>query len=606
MNKQDKILNLNENSPWTDRHWIIAILIVGLGILLRFMDLGDKPYHHDEAIFGMYAFYQFTDPQNAYYKYIPMLNGPLLFHLQAHIFKLFGANDFTGRLLPALLGSGMLLIPFYFRKKIHLGLFLTILSLISFSPVFIYYSRFLRHEYLVIACYALFLYFIMQKPTNLKFFILPFLFWLHWCIKENVFVFAAILLGYFLYDTLLGKYKEKYLLEKESTSFTSLNFKFSEKIQAWWLLGGFAVGLLFFYLLYTNFGNFHDGFKSGLFDGLTYWYEQHSIERIKGPFSIHLMMFNWYELCAFLYICGALITQIIKHYTKFQKLLILYFTVILICICLIFSSTLLEYSLIKDFFKLKFSLDIFLFFFLLFIALLHTTILLLKNLKNESFFYYLFIAHFFTYSYLGEKVPWLVLYPLFFGLIYATFVYHKEEVWQKYFSWKINNTFSLSTVILLTLITSNLYQAIRLNFFRAANIQEFIIQVHPVHDYKNALNHILETIKLKKPLTPPSILMMDDATWISTWYFKNAQLPTNFSAMGKPLDQNDIILSKHPNLPLYETHNKVEVSYSGWWVPDYNKFNFFSFYAYAFNHAAWNESGLMKYYIYSRKGFYEP
>ncbi len=100
--------------------------------------------------------------------------------------------------------------------------------------------------------------------------------------------------------------------------------------------------------------------------------------------------------------------------------------------------------------------------------------------------------------------------------------------------------------------------------------------------------------------------MMEDATWISTWYFKHARLPTSFSLETKPLDQNDIILSKDANLAILATHNKIEVNYSGWWVPDYNKFNIINFYAYAFNHQAWNECGLMKYYIYTRKGFYEP
>lgn len=596
-----------EYSKWSDKHWFMTLAIVVVGIMLRFVDLGDKPYHHDEAIFGMYAFYHFDNPVSGYYKYIPMLNGPLLFHLQAQIFKFFGATDFTGRLIPAFLGSAMIFIPFMFRKKIAPGLFLLIISLISFSPVFIYYSRFLRHEYLVISCYAFFLYFLIQKPSGLKFFIIPFLFWLHWCIKENVYVFTAIIIGFVIFNYLIVYYKNNFLKDKTITTFASTYFKINQTKQWWWLASGFLVGLGVFYLLYSNFGVYNKGFADGLYrEGFSYWLNQHNEERIKGPFAIHFMMMNWYELCAFIYICFAFITQVVKYYSKPQKYILLYFIVIMTCISLIFSGSLLEFSLFKDFFKLKFSLDIFLFFLYIFIALVHTGILIWHKLKMEGFLFYLFIAHFFTYSYLGEKVPWLVLYPLFFGLIYATHVYYKEEIWQKYLDWKVNNTIALSSILLIISMSSNLYQAIRLNFYRSSNIEEYIIQVHPVAAYKDALNHILETIKLKKFPTPPSILMLDDATWISTWYFKHARLPTAFTKETKPLDQNDIILSKDPALPVLETHNKIEVDYSGWWVPDYQQFNPINFYAYAFNHHAWSVSGLMKYYIYTRKGFYEP
>jgi uncharacterized protein (TIGR03663 family) len=607
MDYKSNTFSSEQESTWSDRHWLLAILLVATGVVLRFYNLGDKPYHHDEAIFGMYAFYHFDNPQTGFYKYIPMLNGPLLFHLQAQIFKFFGATDFTGRLIPAVLGSSMLFIPFLFRKKLSSGLFYTILALICLSPVFIYFSRFLRHEYLVISCYVLFLYFLLQKPSNLKFFILPFLFWLHWCIKENVYVFAAIIIGFLIFDAMITQFKKKYLLDKEVTTFSSTYLKTTTPIQLVFVAIGLLAGFILFYLLYSNFGVFNDGFLDGICrQSFSYWFNQHSIERIKGPFAIHFMMLNWYELCAFLFICFAYIAQCLQYYSKTQKYILLYFIVALTCITLVFTPTILDISLFRDFFKLKFSLDVFLFFFYIFIAVMHTSILLWNKLKIEGLLYYLFISHLFTYSYLGEKVPWLVLYPLLFGLIYATHTFYKQEIWQKYLNWKVNGTLSLSGIIMLVILSSNFYQAVRLNFFRSANIEEFIIQVHPVHAYKNALNHIINTINIKKFPTPPSILMIDDSTWISTWYFKHARLPTTFSREAKPLDQHDIILSKDPNLAVMETHNKIEVDYSGWWVPDYDKFSFINFYAYSFNHIAWNVSGLMKYYIYTRKGFYEP
>ena len=601
MNNQSNTFSSDENLHWNDRHWIFAILLVAFGILLRFLDLGDKPYHHDEAIFGMYGFYHFDNPNTGFYKYIPMLNGPLLFHLLAKIYKWFGANDFTGRLIPALLGSTMLFIPFIFRTKLQRGLFFFLLSLISFSPVFIYYSRFLRHEYLVLTCYSLFLFAIIQKPSMGKFALLPFLFWLHWCIKENVYVFVAIILGYLIFDQFIAKIKSS------QQNFYSLYLKTNHGKQWSAMAIGFLAGFILFYLLYSNFGIFIDGFKDGLYrQSFSYWFNQHSIERIKGPFSIHFMMFNWYELCALLFIVFAILVQIKNYYTKNQQYLLLFVFTILFLVVLFFAPFLLELPLLKDFFKLKITLDVFLFFFFIFLAIMHTTILIFHNKHLNSFLFYLFIAHLFTYSYLGEKVPWLVLYPLFFGLIYATTTFYEEKTWENYLHWKVNNTFKLSSYLLVFLLGFTITQSIRLNFFRAANIEEFIIQVHPVDDYKNALNRIIETIKLKKPQVLPQILLMDDATWISSWYLKHLRLPTSFNRNDKPLANNDIIITKDSNMMILDTHNKVEVDYSGWWVPDYDKFSLINFYAYAINHQAWSVSGLMKYYIYTRKGFYEP
>lgn len=601
MNSQSNTFSSDATPVWQERHWVLAILIVSFGILLRFLDLGDKPYHHDEAIFGMYAFYHFDNPLTGFYKYIPMLNGPLLFHLQSKIFKYLGATDFTGRLIPALLGSAMLFIPFIFRKNIHRSLFFCILSLVSFSPVFIYYSRFLRHEYLVIMCYSIFLYTVVQKPSLWKFAVLPFLFWLHWCIKENVYVFVAIMMGFVFFDLIMSK------IEKSASTFNSQFLKISDRQHWIALVIGFSAGFILFYLLYSNFGVFNDGFKDGLYrQGFSYWLNQHSIERIKGPFSIHFMMLNWYELLALIYISAAIIVQVWKHYTKFQITILLYFMVILFCITLMFSSSLLELQIFKDFFKLKMALDLYLFIFFIFIAVFHTGIIWKKKLHLNSFLFYLFIAHLFTYSYLGEKVPWLVLYPLFFGLIFATYTFYHEKTWETELSWKVNNTLSLSTYLIVILLGFNITQSIRLNFFRAANIEEFILQVHPVHAYKNALYRIIETVQLKKVPVLPSILLQEDATWISTWYLKHLRLPTSFNKNDKPLADNDIILAKDANLPVLDTHNRVEVDYSGWWVPDYEKFTLTNFYAYSINHQAWSVSGLMKYYIYTRKGFYEP
>jgi uncharacterized protein (TIGR03663 family) len=600
MNTKEKESVLDNSLTWKESDYFICLVIICLGVVLRFLHLDAKPYHHDEAIFGMYAFYHYDNPATGFYKYIPMLNGPLLFHLQALLFKFFGASDYVGRLIPAFLGSVFILIPLYFKKSLNKNLLLFFVALMSFSPLFLYYSRFLRHEFLVISCYCLFLYFLLLDKSVLKFAAIPFLFWLHWCIKENVYVFVAIFLGFIFFDFIVQK-------TQRSKSFIAQYFPLNGSQKWSYFVPGFLLGLLVFYLLYSNFGVFNKGFTDGLYkESFTYWLNQHKIERIKGPFSIHFLMLNWYELMGFLTIVAAFCFQVKSYYSKQQKLLLFNVIFSLAVISFVFSESLLKMDFLYSFLKLKISLDLFLCFFLLFIAVYHTLILQLKKLQIHSFLFYLFIAHFFTYSYLGEKVPWLALYPLFFGLIYACHVFYYEATWEKFLDWRVNNTLKASTYLLILVSLFNLYSGIRTSFIRAANIEEFIIQVHPVDEYKNTLQNIMETTERKKSSQQTSVLLLDDSTWITTWYFKEMKYNVQFDKMAKPLESHDIILSKDPNLAVLDTHNKVEIDYSGWWVPDYKLMNLVSFYHYAITHKAWNVSGLMKYYVYSKKGFYEP
>ena len=52
------------------------------------------------------------------YVHDPMMHGPLLFELNALIYLLFGASDFTARLVPALLGVGVIGLPFLLRHEL--------------------------------------------------------------------------------------------------------------------------------------------------------------------------------------------------------------------------------------------------------------------------------------------------------------------------------------------------------------------------------------------------------------------------------------------------------------------------------------------------------
>ena len=114
-----------------------------MALALRFYDLGDRPFHHDES---QDAYFSWLFSKNGDYEYNPLLHGPLRFYLTAGIFKVFGASDFTARLAPALMGTAMVAFPYFLRRQIgHIAAF-TAAVLLAIGPSYLYFSRFARED----------------------------------------------------------------------------------------------------------------------------------------------------------------------------------------------------------------------------------------------------------------------------------------------------------------------------------------------------------------------------------------------------------------------------------------------------------------------------
>ena len=122
----------------------LAFLILVFGALLRLWRLGDFPFHPDEAIHAWFAL------GLREYHYDPVYHGPLLYHLVATVFALLGASDYTARLVPALLGVGLLwMVLFPVREYLGAKAALWSGALLAVSPVVVTYSRRLLHDSLV-------------------------------------------------------------------------------------------------------------------------------------------------------------------------------------------------------------------------------------------------------------------------------------------------------------------------------------------------------------------------------------------------------------------------------------------------------------------------
>ncbi|HOT93424.1 MAG TPA: TIGR03663 family protein [Anaerolineae bacterium] len=127
------------------RRWetVLYILILIAAIFSRFYMLGDRAISHDESIHTKFSWNLY---KGLGFQHNPMMHGPLLFEVTAFIYFLFGANDFTSRIYPALTGIALVMTPVLFRKWLgRYGALVTSLLLLI-SPSISYYSRYIRHD----------------------------------------------------------------------------------------------------------------------------------------------------------------------------------------------------------------------------------------------------------------------------------------------------------------------------------------------------------------------------------------------------------------------------------------------------------------------------
>ncbi|MBZ0301856.1 MAG: TIGR03663 family protein, partial [Anaerolineae bacterium] len=138
---------------------IIYLVIFLLAVFTRFYVLGDRVMSHDESLHTRYSYNLYADGN---FQHTPLMHGPILFHITAFFYFLFGDNDFTARLYPAILGIAVVMMPFLFRRWLgRIGALLASLMLLI-SPIMLYYNRYIRHDTPSIFFALLMLYSIMM------------------------------------------------------------------------------------------------------------------------------------------------------------------------------------------------------------------------------------------------------------------------------------------------------------------------------------------------------------------------------------------------------------------------------------------------------------
>jgi uncharacterized protein (TIGR03663 family) len=266
------------------------VALVVLAGVLHLLGLGERTYHHDEAI---HAKLSHDLAYQRVYSYDPTYHGPLLYYLTAATYfivpeALVADRNLVARLPIALAGIGMVWVAARLRRPLGgraawwTGLLFTV------SPVLLYFGRFLRMDILEMLCASAALlcwYAVLHTPHPA---------WSAWI---GLAVWAALAVA-----TKENAYVTMALLAAVSLMMALIRGPCRVIPAAWrWLtkrwrqaLVCLAVAALVSEALYTVGFRFLSDW-SFVFRAVAYWWQQHLAERVPGPWWYYLPRLLQYE-----------------------------------------------------------------------------------------------------------------------------------------------------------------------------------------------------------------------------------------------------------------------------------------------------------------------
>lgn len=131
---------------WLTMEVALYAVLAFIAFSTRFLTLDGVPLNTKEAQQAIAAFDFVRGIPNSF------TGSPLLFTGNAILFALFGATDLAARLLPALFGSILILLPALFRHEMGRVGALFASALLVFSPSLVFFSRYADGAMIAVTC----------------------------------------------------------------------------------------------------------------------------------------------------------------------------------------------------------------------------------------------------------------------------------------------------------------------------------------------------------------------------------------------------------------------------------------------------------------------
>ena len=559
----------NIGSLWI---WLAAGIAV-VAVISRFLFLADKPFHHDESL---HAYYSHRVAQGFPHEYSALLHGPVLYYSVGAFMKVFGVGDFSARMPAAICGVLIILLPFLWRRKIGLVSATAIAIFLLFSPTFMYFGRFLREDafnslWMACSLAGFFGYRWTREPwmavTSSSFLAL------HFCNKENSYLHVFIwLTGAAVISLLTRQYSKE--SDVFQTNLEPVDRPSSERLAL--RINCLLVFSVIYVLFYSSFFRHSKGPMHGVLDGLyreslLYWWDQNQKRRIDGPFDYHSPLFFNYEF--------ALVPALVAAWWRAVRLAalrmaerqcafpfallrnswaVLFFSLLLLASvlflprvgltsegCTISSFCLSQWmpgglSEFAD--KLAHLLHIAHtrhFLQIVAVAILGAVAVVASvgsGRRLDAFLWWWATGAIGIYSYVGEKVPWLLIYILLPLVVLAGLEIGRslqpESLWidsmqiprspvlrQTLFAWesiwrqRVGRWLAGLTIVLLCFAG---WKAIRISFLQPANPEERLVFTQTTPKVREIRQRWLR--ESENQGKTPRITMYGDSTWPIAWY----------------------------------------------------------------------------------------
>ncbi|MEA1959014.1 MAG: TIGR03663 family protein [Chloroflexota bacterium] len=126
-----------------NREAAVYSCLVLAAFIMRMWDLGARAVHYDEGI-HLGCSRNGLDPSGWCIE--AWTHGPFQFIGTAASFAVFGESEVSARLLPAIFGTAIVVLPYFLRRQLGRWGALAVAVLLAFSPLFMYYSRYARND----------------------------------------------------------------------------------------------------------------------------------------------------------------------------------------------------------------------------------------------------------------------------------------------------------------------------------------------------------------------------------------------------------------------------------------------------------------------------
>lgn len=553
------------------REWPIIVIAL-IGLVFKLLFLADRPLHHDESLHAQYGKYFANSFTRGFYKYDPLLHGPLLYNLQGLWHWIASPLGKSGvRALPVLLGFLISLSPLLFSKKLSRNALILLSCFFALSPSFTYWSRFLRHDFLVLAEIIIAIWLWINRPIKWIFY-LGLVAGLHFATKENFFIHLVLVAGFLITEAFYNK-KIRLCSVRD--------------------FGSFIFGFLIVSIpLYTAWFQYLPGFFDGLYrKSLFYWINQHHIERIKGPFFYNALIISIYEIWL-IPIIAILLFYWAKYQSKRWLIIDTIFVIMVLSIACVVQTPFVPFF--STWLKIKNPIDLVVFFLTIYASLRTTLTLLHRKKTTLAFWSYLTFSSFFTYSFLGEKVPWLSIYPIFCAVILLALILPKlNPIVQK-----------ICLASLLLCIPKMIY----INHISPGSANELISQVHTTHEYEDLLLNLQSALEGPVGSIKPRVLVLEENGWPLSWFLWGVG-GVDYSAQEFEYKNYDFIFDKMLNPKLVTelsiTHRRRAVVLRHYWWPNFGDISPTRWFKLAFFHQPWSRVGEYQVAVWIKKeGFF--